>query len=206
MTNGRPRLRKVPPIQSHYLPESNPHRMTSFSILSPLDQPLGRRRLLEDLKKCLANAGLTEFGFAVAFAKTGPLYRLQEAIQKWRSAGKRASGIFGIDHNGGRIRAIFPLFSPPRSSAIVPPEIRGWASGRDVLASRSFPTRVHHGRRRDRRSPALRVFGRIGTLLRAVPACSAARQIPISHLATRVQGYNSARKCGYWRFRLRAIS
>ncbi len=80
--------------------------MPSFSILSPLDQPLGNRRLLDDLKKCLADNALTEFGFSVAFAKVGPLYRLQELLYQWRSAGKRASGIFGIDHNGTSLQAL----------------------------------------------------------------------------------------------------
>lgn len=80
--------------------------MPSFSILSPLDQPLGNRRLLEDLKKCLSDKDLSEFGFSVAFAKVGPLYRLQEFLQGWRAAGKTARGIFGIDHNGTSHQAL----------------------------------------------------------------------------------------------------
>ncbi len=80
--------------------------MPTFSILSPLDQPLGKRRLLEDLKKHLADAGLSEFGFAVAFAKVGPLYRLQDSLQHWRKAGKKTFAIFGIDHNGTSRQAL----------------------------------------------------------------------------------------------------
>ena len=80
--------------------------MPRFSVLSPLDQPLGNRRLLEDLKRCLKDEDLNEFGFSVAFAKVGPLYRLQELIEAWRSAGKSATAIFGIDHNGTSLQAL----------------------------------------------------------------------------------------------------
>lgn len=80
--------------------------MPQFSVLTPLDQPLGTRRLLEDLKRCLRDKDLVEFGFLVAFAKVGPLYRLQELIEAWRAAGKRATGIFGIDHNGTSLQAL----------------------------------------------------------------------------------------------------
>lgn len=80
--------------------------MPRFSILSPLDQPLGNRRLLEDLKKCLADKGLCEFGFSVAFAKVGPLYRLQKLLQAWRAEGKSTSGIFGIDQCGTSVQAL----------------------------------------------------------------------------------------------------
>lgn len=80
--------------------------MSKFSVISPLDQPLGKRRLLDDLKSCLANPEFTEFGFAVAFAKIGPFYRLQEHLQKWKAAGKLSSGIFGIDHCGTSVQAL----------------------------------------------------------------------------------------------------
>lgn len=80
--------------------------MPSISVLSPLDQPLGKRRLLEDLKRCLNDPELDEFGFSVAFSKVGPLYRLQELIKAWRLAGKKASGIFGIDHKGTSLQAL----------------------------------------------------------------------------------------------------
>lgn len=80
--------------------------MPKFSLLSPLDQPLGNRRLLEDIKRCLKDKELSEFGFSVAFAKIGPLYRLQELIQAWRAEGKKVSGIFGIDHCGTSIQAL----------------------------------------------------------------------------------------------------
>lgn len=80
--------------------------MPKFSFIAPLDQPLGKRRLLGDLKGHLASAELVEFGFSVAFAKVGPLYRLQESLEKWREAGKKTRAIFGIDHNGTSRQAL----------------------------------------------------------------------------------------------------
>jgi len=80
--------------------------MPTFSLISPLEQPLGTRRLLDDLKRCLADPTLSEFGFVVAFAKVGPFYRLQELLQQWRLAGKSANGIFGIDHCGTSVQAL----------------------------------------------------------------------------------------------------
>ncbi len=80
--------------------------MPKLSVISPLDQPLGNRRLLDDLKRCLGDKDLSEFGFIVAFAKVGPLYRLQELIEVWRAAGKITTGIFGIDHNGTSLQAL----------------------------------------------------------------------------------------------------
>jgi len=80
--------------------------MPTFSLISPLEQPLGTRRLLDDLKRCLADPELSEFGFVVAFAKVGPFYRLQELLQQWRAAGKSTAGIFGIDHCGTSLQAL----------------------------------------------------------------------------------------------------
>lgn len=80
--------------------------MPQFSILSPLNQPLGSRRLLEDLKRFLSDAEFDEFGFAVAFAKVGPLYRLQALLEDWVAQGKSATGIFGIDHKGTSLQAL----------------------------------------------------------------------------------------------------
>lgn len=80
--------------------------MPKFSLIAPLDQPLGSRRLLDDIKRCLADPALNEFGFVVAFAKVGPLYRIQELLRQWRAAGKSSAGIFGIDHCGTSIQAL----------------------------------------------------------------------------------------------------
>jgi HKD family nuclease len=80
--------------------------MPTFSIIAPLDQPLGKRRLLDDLKRLLSDDNFTEFGMSVAFAKVGPLYRLQESLVKWRSSGRTATAIFGIDHRGTSKQAL----------------------------------------------------------------------------------------------------
>ena len=80
--------------------------MPHISVLSPLDQPLDKRRLLNDLKRCLTDNSLSEFGFSVAFAKVGPLYRLQGLLEEWRKAGKSSTAVFGIDHNGTSLQAL----------------------------------------------------------------------------------------------------
>ena len=74
--------------------------MVSISLIRPLDQPIGERRLLQDLKQALCDERLTQFRLVVAYAKSGPLYRLQELIEEWRSAGKTIEAIFGIDQRG----------------------------------------------------------------------------------------------------------
>lgn len=80
--------------------------MVAFTILSPLDQPLGRRRLLQVLKDKLSSDKFSSFGISIAFAKIGPLYRLQDSILKWHKAGKNSSAIFGIDHKGTSKQAL----------------------------------------------------------------------------------------------------
>ncbi|MDE0411018.1 MAG: phospholipase D family protein, partial [Gammaproteobacteria bacterium] len=62
--------------------------------------PLGKRRLLEDLKAGLQDARFTDFRLVVAYAKTGPLYRLQELLEQWRRDGKTSSAILGFDQQG----------------------------------------------------------------------------------------------------------
>ncbi|WP_330728056.1 phospholipase D family protein [Burkholderia multivorans] len=80
--------------------------MPRLEVLSPLDQPLGKRRLLEDLKTHLSDKTLDEFGFVVAFAKVGPFLRLQEHLGAWHKQGKRSVGLFGIDHQGTSVQAL----------------------------------------------------------------------------------------------------
>ncbi len=81
-------------------------RMPKFSIISPLDQPTGKRRLLDDLKANLSSSDFHAFGMSVAFAKVGPFYRLQTHLEKWKAAGKHSCAIFGIDHNGTSKQAL----------------------------------------------------------------------------------------------------
>ena len=74
--------------------------MIRLSLLRPLDQPPGTRRLLHDLKAALQDDRFNRFRTIVAYAKTGPLYRLQSLLQQWRESSKTAAAIFGIDQKG----------------------------------------------------------------------------------------------------------
>ena len=71
-----------------------------FSFIRPIDQPPGTRRLLEDLKVALAEDKFSHFKLIVAYAKTGPIYRLRELLEQWRKQGKQIQGIFGYDQQG----------------------------------------------------------------------------------------------------------
>ena len=74
--------------------------MSRFSLIRPIDQPLGRRRLLEHLKAALQDDRFTEFRLIVAYARSGPLYRLQELLEQWRKQGKTSAAILGMDQQG----------------------------------------------------------------------------------------------------------
>ena len=74
--------------------------MPRISLIRPLDQPPGTRRLLQDLKDALADDRLSAFKLIVAYAKSGPLHRLREQLDAWRREGKRADAILGIDQRG----------------------------------------------------------------------------------------------------------
>jgi HKD family nuclease len=74
--------------------------MVSFSIIGPLDQPLGNKRLLQELKAGFNQGEFSTYRMIVAYAKTGPLYRLYEHIAKWRLDGAIAEAIVGIDQQG----------------------------------------------------------------------------------------------------------
>jgi HKD family nuclease len=71
-----------------------------ISFLRPVDQPSGQQRFLNELRSCLGNADYTVFRFAVAFAKAGPFFRLDNEIQAWKARGGTIEAIFGIDHLG----------------------------------------------------------------------------------------------------------
>ena len=74
--------------------------MSSFSLITPLDQPLGNRRLLSDLKACLANSEFDNLRLIVAYAKSGPLIRLREDLLSWRRSGKALAAVIGLDQQG----------------------------------------------------------------------------------------------------------
>ena len=74
--------------------------MLRFSLIRPLDQPPDKRRLLRDLKAGLQDPRFTHFSAIVAYAKSGPLARLQPLLLDWRAAGKASTAVFGIDQQG----------------------------------------------------------------------------------------------------------
>lgn len=71
-----------------------------LSFIKPLDQPPGARRLLAELKVALMDDRFSEFRLIVAYAKSGPLYRLRELLEQWREKGNRIEAILGIDQQG----------------------------------------------------------------------------------------------------------
>ena len=74
--------------------------MPSLSLIRPLDQPLGTRRLLHELKEALNDGRLSSFRLIVAYAKSGPLHRLRRHLVSWRSRGRTAEAILGVDQQG----------------------------------------------------------------------------------------------------------
>lgn len=80
--------------------------MATISFLNPLDQPTGRRRLLAELKDGVANHAFTSLKIIVAFAKSGPLLRMQTLIEDHRARGLRVEAIFGIDQLGTSAQAL----------------------------------------------------------------------------------------------------
>lgn len=80
--------------------------MPRFSLLRPLDQPTGGRRLLHDLDAALDDDRFTGFRLIVAYTKSGPLLRLQPRLTEWRRAGKTIEAVLGIDQRGTSLEAL----------------------------------------------------------------------------------------------------
>lgn len=80
--------------------------MVSFSFLNPLDQPTGRRRLLDELRAALEDTTFSKFSFVVAYAKSGPLLRLEKLLEERRASGLEVNGIFGLDQQGTSHQAL----------------------------------------------------------------------------------------------------
>ncbi len=74
--------------------------MAQISFIAPLDQPLGSRRLLDLLREGLTDPRFTCLRIVTAYAKSGPLLRLESSLATWKAAGKRTEAIFGIDQQG----------------------------------------------------------------------------------------------------------
>jgi HKD family nuclease len=77
-----------------------------ITILNPNDQPTGNWRLLYALRECLNSPDFDTLRIAVAFAKTGPLYRLKAEIEAWRGRKNQIHAIFGINHCGTSRQAL----------------------------------------------------------------------------------------------------
>jgi HKD family nuclease len=80
--------------------------VAAISLITPLDQPTGTRRLLTELKANLAAVLFDEFRMVVAFAKSGPLLRLRPALANWKNAGHKVRAIFGISMRGTSKQAL----------------------------------------------------------------------------------------------------
>lgn len=80
--------------------------MAEISLIKPLDQPPGTRRLLDDLKVALQSDSFDALYIIVAYAKSGPLHRLRELLENWRKAGKSLNIILGVDQQGTSLEAI----------------------------------------------------------------------------------------------------
>jgi HKD family nuclease len=80
--------------------------MARFEILNPNDQPLGKWRLLHQLRACLASKEFDSLRMTVAFAKTGPLARLATEIDEWLDRKNTIEAVFGIDHQGTSKQAL----------------------------------------------------------------------------------------------------
>ena len=80
--------------------------MARISFQRPTDQPSGTRRLLEELKANLKDTRFREFRIVVAFAKIGPLLRIEKEIKDWIDDGKQIKAVFGVDHRGTSLQAL----------------------------------------------------------------------------------------------------
>lgn len=72
----------------------------NITFIRPLDQPLGRVRLLAQLQEDLSRDGFRELRMIVAFAKLGPLVKLGKTLVDWRRAGRTIDVVFGVDQQG----------------------------------------------------------------------------------------------------------
>lgn len=80
--------------------------MPQVSFIGPLDQPLGSRRLLSELRSCLTSGLFTSFKIIVAYAKSGPLLRLRTELTAFKAGGGVIEAIFGVDQQGTSREAV----------------------------------------------------------------------------------------------------
>lgn len=80
--------------------------MPVISLQNPLDQPRGRGNLLDHIRSGLIDPQFTSFKIIVAFAKQGPLRKLESELRTWIDSGKKIEAIIGIDENGTSFEAL----------------------------------------------------------------------------------------------------
>lgn len=80
--------------------------MAALTIINPLDQPIGRRRLLQQLVAAIEDDQFERFRLIVAFAKSGPLLRMQSVIEAKRAKGFKIEAILGVDQQGTSTQAL----------------------------------------------------------------------------------------------------
>ncbi|WP_338339162.1 phospholipase D family protein, partial [Xanthomonas euvesicatoria] len=82
--------------------------MPTTKVLAPISQFDGTDRLLDHIRGALKADLFHEIRFAIAYAKSGPLERLQADFASWKSkaAGRNAKIILGIDQKGTSVQAL----------------------------------------------------------------------------------------------------
>src|SRR5262245_50617633 len=96
----------MPPGWGPRSPRIGVLRMPSIEMIRPTDQPSGSRRLLDELRTRLKSAQFKDLKLMVAFAKVGPLSRLEGEIRNWRKEGKTLEAILGVDQLGTSSEAL----------------------------------------------------------------------------------------------------
>lgn len=80
--------------------------MAKIDLQLPLNQPTDENRLLSHLRKQFEDEHFDRARFTVAFAKVGPLHRLEEEISSWEHSSRDIDAIFGVDHDNTSIDAL----------------------------------------------------------------------------------------------------
>lgn len=82
--------------------------MPTTKVLAPISQFRGADRLLDHIRSALQSSQFTDVRLAVAYAKSGPLERLQPHFAAWKSkaAGRTAKIVLGIDQKGTSVQAL----------------------------------------------------------------------------------------------------
>ena len=93
--------------------------MAKITIQRPLDQPLGNLRLADELYSAFDSDRFKSATILVAFAKIGPLLRLDKIISKWKKSSRKLEVVCGLDHNGTSLEALKYLYKNSDSVYIV---------------------------------------------------------------------------------------